>query len=96
MIGRTLFVQTGPNCRLLGRLPEIESQLSDLVEQPFDPGKFALRLLEIYNAPKAIVTKPRFMPGSQPARTQQVRGLFPEILSKLANRAFAFFAGNLI
>jgi len=67
-----------------------------LVEQPFDPGKFALRLLEIYNAPKAIVTKPRFMPGSQPARTQQVRGLFPEILSKLAKRAFAFFAGNLI
>jgi hypothetical protein len=34
-------------------IAEIESQLSDLVEQPFDSGEFALRLLEIYNAPKA-------------------------------------------
>jgi hypothetical protein len=40
-------------------IAEIESQLSDLVEQPFDPDEFPLRLLEIYNAPKATVTKLR-------------------------------------
>jgi hypothetical protein len=40
-------------------IAEIESQLSELVEQPFDAGEFALRLLEIYNAPKATLTKLR-------------------------------------
>jgi hypothetical protein len=73
MIGRPLFAQTGPNCRSLGRFPEMESQPSESVAQPFDPGEFALRLPEIYNAPKAIVTKPRFMLRSQPPRTRQVR-----------------------
>src|SRR5258706_2489735 len=38
-------------------IAEIEIQLSELVKQPFDPGEFALRLLEIYNAPKAALTK---------------------------------------
>jgi len=40
-------------------IAEIEIQLSDLVEQPFDAGEFAFRLLEIYNAPKATLTKLR-------------------------------------
>ena len=38
-------------------IAEIELQLSDLVKQPFDQRDFALRLLEIYNAPKATLTK---------------------------------------
>ena len=29
------------------------------MKEPFDPGEFTLRLLEIYNAPKATVTKLR-------------------------------------
>lgn len=40
-------------------IAEIEIQLAKLVEEPFDPSEFALRLLEIYNAPKATVTKLR-------------------------------------
>jgi hypothetical protein len=40
-------------------IAEIEGQLSDLVERPFDPNEFPLRLLKIYNAPKATVTKLR-------------------------------------
>jgi hypothetical protein len=40
-------------------IAEIEIQLSELVKQPFDPDEFALRLLEIYNAPKAALTKLR-------------------------------------
>src|SRR4051794_30489618 len=40
-------------------IAEIEIQLSDLVKHPFNPDEFALRLLEIYNAPKATVTKLR-------------------------------------
>ena len=40
-------------------IAEIEIQLSDLIEQPFDPDEFAFRLLEIYNAPKATLTKLR-------------------------------------
>lgn len=38
---------------------EIETQLSDLVEQPFDASKFPFQLLEIYKAPKATLTKLR-------------------------------------
>src|SRR5438046_6937149 len=44
-------------------IAEIEIQLSDLVAQPFDACEFALSLLEIYNAPKATLTKLR--KGSQ-------------------------------
>jgi hypothetical protein len=40
-------------------IAEIEIQLADLVKEPFDPSAFALRLLEIYNAPKATLTKLR-------------------------------------
>ena len=40
-------------------IAEIELQLSELVQEPFAPGEFALRLIEIYNAPKATLTKLR-------------------------------------
>ena len=38
-------------------IAEIESELKSLVEKPFDPATFPFRLLEIYDAPKATVTK---------------------------------------
>jgi hypothetical protein len=44
-------------------IAEIEMQLADLVKEPFDPNAFAFRLLEIYGAPKATLTKLRA--GSQ-------------------------------
>lgn len=44
-------------------IAEIETQLCDLAAQHFDPHEFALSLLEIYNAPKATLTKLR--KGSQ-------------------------------
>ena len=40
-------------------IAEIEIQLAELVKAPFDKREFALRLLEIYNAPKATLTKLR-------------------------------------
>lgn len=40
-------------------IAEVESQLADLVRQPLDPREFAFRFLEIYNAPKATLTKLR-------------------------------------
>jgi hypothetical protein len=40
-------------------IAEIEAKLSELVREPFAPGEFALRLLEIYDAPKATITKLR-------------------------------------
>lgn len=40
-------------------IAEIETELADLVREPFDPSEFAIRLLEIYNAPKATLTKLR-------------------------------------
>ena len=40
-------------------IAEIEMQLAELVKEPFAPREFALRLLEIYNAPKATLTKLR-------------------------------------
>ena len=40
-------------------IAEIELQLSELVNQPFDQREFPFRLLEIYNAPKATLTKLR-------------------------------------
>lgn len=40
-------------------IAEIEMQLSELVTQPFDQGEFAFQFLEIYNAPKATLTKLR-------------------------------------
>lgn len=44
-------------------IAEIESQLAELVTLPFDQGEFPFRLLEIYKAPKASITKLRS--GSQ-------------------------------
>jgi hypothetical protein len=38
-------------------IAEIESELQDLVDKPFDPAAFVFRFLEIYDAPKATVTK---------------------------------------
>ncbi|MDP2758783.1 MAG: N-6 DNA methylase [Sideroxyarcus sp.] len=40
-------------------IAEIESSLKDLVETPFDAATFIFRFLEIYDAPKATVTKLR-------------------------------------
>ncbi|MGX1145086.1 class I SAM-dependent DNA methyltransferase [Bradyrhizobium ottawaense] len=40
-------------------IAEIETQLSDLVKQPFDASEFPFQLLEIYKAPKATLTKLR-------------------------------------
>jgi hypothetical protein len=38
-------------------IAEIESELQDLVDHPIDGATFVFRFLEIYNAPKATVTK---------------------------------------
>jgi hypothetical protein len=38
-------------------IAEIESELQYLVEKPFDSASFIFRFLEIYDAPKATVTK---------------------------------------
>ncbi|UEM13649.1 lactate dehydrogenase [Bradyrhizobium barranii subsp. barranii] len=40
-------------------IAEIVMQLADLVKEPFDQGEFAFRMLEVYNAPKATLTKLR-------------------------------------
>ena len=40
-------------------IAEIEIRLSELVKEPFSEGKFPYRLAEIYNAPKATITKLR-------------------------------------
>ncbi|OYW55471.1 MAG: hypothetical protein B7Y80_16835 [Hyphomicrobium sp. 32-62-53] len=40
-------------------IAEIEALLAELVKEPFDDKEFPLRLLEIYNAPKATITKLR-------------------------------------
>jgi hypothetical protein len=40
-------------------IAEVELELAELVKQPFDQSEFALRLLEIYKAPKATLTKLR-------------------------------------
>ena len=40
-------------------IAEIELRLSELVKEPFSEGEFPFRLAEIYNAPKATITKLR-------------------------------------
>lgn len=40
-------------------IAEIETRLADLVKQPFEGSEFAFKFLEIYNAPKATLTKLR-------------------------------------
>jgi hypothetical protein len=40
-------------------IAETEIELADLIREPFDASEFPFRLLEIYNAPKATVTKLR-------------------------------------
>lgn len=46
-------------------IAEIELELKELVEVPFDPKTFFFRLLEIYGAPKATITKLRQGSGNQ-------------------------------
>lgn len=36
-------------------IPEIEMDLSDLVNEDFDPSEFAFKFIEIFNAPKATL-----------------------------------------
>ncbi|MEI7606304.1 MAG: type IIL restriction-modification enzyme MmeI [Rhodospirillaceae bacterium] len=50
-------------------IAEIESQLKTLVEKPFDPATFPFSLLEIYDAPKASVTKLRQGSANQAAKS---------------------------
>src|SRR5271169_5052667 len=38
-------------------IAEIEFELKDLVQQRFDAGSFIFRFLELYDSPKATVTK---------------------------------------
>jgi hypothetical protein len=60
-------------------IAEIAIQLAELVEQPFDQREFALRLLEICNAPKATLTKLRTgtqNKGEQPGDVLWSRKLF--------------------
>ncbi len=40
-------------------IAEIEIELNDLVQQPFDAAEFPYSLAEIYHAPKAAITKLR-------------------------------------
>lgn len=40
-------------------IAEIEMQLSDLVNEPFDPSEFVFQFIEIFNPPKATLTKLR-------------------------------------
>jgi len=42
-------------------ITEIETQLSDLVNEPFDPSGFVFKFIEIFNPPKATLTKLRKM-----------------------------------
>jgi hypothetical protein len=44
---------------LLLNIAEIEMQLADLVKEPFDQSEFAFKFMEIFNAPKATITKLR-------------------------------------
>ncbi|MGB8843565.1 MAG: DNA methyltransferase, partial [Aliidongia sp.] len=53
-------------------IAEIESQLKDLVEQRFDPATFVYRLLEIYDAPKATVTKLRQGSANHAAKSRDL------------------------
>ena len=60
-------------------IAEIELQLSELVQEPFAPGEFALRLIEIYNAPKATLAKLRKgtqNKGEQPSDLLWARKLY--------------------
>jgi hypothetical protein len=53
-------------------IAEIELELKELVDQPFDAGNFVFRLLEIYDAPNATVTKLRQGSGNQAKKTGDV------------------------
>ena len=60
-------------------IAEIEMQLAELIKEPFDRAEFALRVLEIYNAPKATLTKLRSgtqNKGEQPGDMLWSRKLF--------------------
>lgn len=53
-------------------IAEIESELQDLVDKRFDPATFIFRFLEIYNAPKATVTKLKQGSGNHADRAGDV------------------------
>jgi hypothetical protein len=60
-------------------IAEIEMQLAELVKQQFDRAEFPLRLIEIYNAPKATLTKLRTgtqNKGEQPGDLLRSRKLY--------------------
>ncbi|WP_334150407.1 DNA methyltransferase [Hyphomicrobium sp.] len=60
-------------------IAEIEAQLAELVLEPLNPAEFPLRLLEIYNAPKATLTKLRSgtqNKGEQPGDLLWARKIF--------------------
>lgn len=46
-------------------IAEIELELKELIQQPFDSGNFVFRLMEIYGAPKATITKLRHGSATQ-------------------------------
>lgn len=50
-------------------IAEIESQLKTLAEAPFDPATFPFSLLEIFDAPKATITKLRQGSANQAAKS---------------------------
>ena len=82
-------------------IAEIESELQDLVDKPFDPAAFVFRFLEIYDAPKATVTKLRQGSGnlaSQPGDVLWKSRLFFRVAAKgqAANTVDAMLADPLI
>lgn len=54
-------------------IAEIESELRELVDKPFDPAEFVFDFLRIYDAPKATITKLR---QSQEADLLQIGDIF--------------------
>ena len=54
-------------------IADIEMQLSDLVSEPFDQSEFVFKFIEIFNAPKATITKLR-------KSTQNKAGLVGDVL----------------
>jgi hypothetical protein len=53
-------------------IAEIESELRELVEKPFDPESFVFEFLRIYDAPKATVTKLRQAQGGDLLQSGEV------------------------
>lgn len=82
-------------------IAEIESELQDLVDKPFDPAAFVFRFLEIYDAPKATLTKLTQGSGnhaSQPGDVLWKSRLFFRVAAKghAANTVDAMLADPLV